>query len=150
MTDLRAIIEHDVAGAGPAGFGLEELSVRRQRKRRIQRIGTLAAALVIAAASVGLASQLFRSAERKQPAVLTPATTRGIWAVDLDTGATSLVWGPGWLNEEIEGEIRGNAVGSPDITSDGRLVVTVQRAFRPFQIFTLEADGIRSRTDHRL
>jgi Tol biopolymer transport system component len=142
MTDLGSIIEHDVTAVGSATFGFEELSLLRERKRRMQRIGTVAVALVIAAASLGVASRLLRSAEPRQPAVPTTATTRGIWAVDLDSGATSLIWGPGWLNEELGGAIRGAGVGVPDVSSDGsRLVVTVERDFLPFQIYTLRSDG---------
>lgn len=78
MTDYRSVLEHDLRLAGPAGFSLDDLARRRNRKRRNQRLGTAALALILAAAATGILVRAFRVDPAPHPAGL--PTTPNAWS----------------------------------------------------------------------
>jgi hypothetical protein len=78
MTDYRKLLEQDLRLAGPAGFSLHDLARRRSVKRRNQRIGTAALALVLAAAALGFLVRAFQVDRSPRPADL--PTTPDAWS----------------------------------------------------------------------
>lgn len=78
MTDYRTLLEHDLRLVGPAGFSMHDLSRRRKSKRRNQRIGSAALALIVAAAAIGLLVRAFHLDEAPRPADL--PITPGAWS----------------------------------------------------------------------
>ena len=78
MADYRSMLEHDLRLTGPAGFSLDDLARRRIRKGRIQRLGTAALALILAAAAIGLVVRGFDVDRAPRPAGL--PTSPSAWS----------------------------------------------------------------------
>jgi hypothetical protein len=53
MTDYRSVLEHDLRRAGPAGFTLGDVAVRRERRQRGRRIAAGVVGLALAALVMG-------------------------------------------------------------------------------------------------
>lgn len=116
MTDYRSVLEHDLRLAGPAGFSLDDLARRRNRKQRNQRLGTAALALILAAAAISVVVRAFPFDRAPRPADL-PTTTNAWSRHPLDEMRTSAIiaGGPGLVT--VGWDDRGAAVWT---SSDGR------------------------------
>jgi outer membrane protein assembly factor BamB len=73
MTDLQRLVERELASAGEPSFGLPDLTLRRDRKQRRQRVGAFVVAVAVVAAVFVAFCQVLRADQREQPA--TPSIT---------------------------------------------------------------------------
>ena len=64
MDDLRTLVRDEMARAGSPSYSFDDLGRRRDRKRRNQRIGAGALAIILALVSFVALTRAFRTAER--------------------------------------------------------------------------------------
>lgn len=95
MADLRAVVERDMDRAGMPAYTFDDLSRRRDRNRRTQRLSAMAAALVIVA--VGIAALVWTwGPDGPVPADRPVDPFVGTWeSIDLDGSAQRMtIQGP--------------------------------------------------------
>jgi hypothetical protein len=90
MTELRTLVERDMDRAGSPSYTFEDLSRRRERKRRTQRLTTSALALVVAAAGIAVLMWAWSGGDLV-PADRPVGPFVGTWeSVDLDDSSQTM------------------------------------------------------------
>jgi YD repeat-containing protein len=118
MIDERQVFERVMRGFVPPDDSLDRLVRRRDRKRRNQRIGAGALAIILALVSFVALTRAFRSAERPADEP-TPQSQSGIYVVDADGGSRRLLLAAGrrtWPDGSTFRTGVGGATFSPDGT----------------------------------
>jgi YD repeat-containing protein len=118
MIDERQVFERVMRGFVPPDDSLDRLVRRRERKRRNQRIGAGALAIILALVSFVALTRAFRSAERPADEP-TPQSQSGIYVVDADGGSRRLLLASGqrtWPDGSTFRTGVGGATFSPDGT----------------------------------
>ncbi|HZA40659.1 MAG TPA: hypothetical protein VFA00_08550 [Actinomycetota bacterium] len=125
MTELRTLVERDMDRAGSPSYTFEDLSRRRERKRRTQRLATTALALVVAAAGIAGVVRAWSGGDLV-PADRSADPFVGTWeSVDLD-GSSQIMeiraTGEGAYEIGVHDESAGVCSGTPStMTGLGRL-----------------------------
>jgi hypothetical protein len=90
MTELRTLVERDMVRAGSPSYTFEDLSRRRERKRRTQRLTTTVLALVLVAAGIAGLMRAW-SGDDLVPADRPVGPYVGTWeSVDLDGSSQTM------------------------------------------------------------
>jgi hypothetical protein len=149
MDDLRTLVRDEMARAGSPSYSLNDISRRRDRKRRNQRIGAGALAIILAIVSFVALTRAFRTTERpadeptpEPPGIFSEVggwivygDRDGIWAVDPTR--------PDDANSQIQ---LSTEIGTPLAwSSDGSklLILSYERPGSPVpnRLYVLNADG---------